>query len=429
MGRFERLAVRRVQRGHQERRELSRRDGGDGSGARHHRQSQQGTRRATAGAAIEELLRFREVATAHKDLVESAGSLNEIMLALSNIGGLNVETMADLQAQGSDTFKQLVDAGFTEQQSLQQMKGFLEQTRQAHKELGLPIDENTQKLIAQAEEQGVLKKEQISTNDIMMQGLSAIIKALGGDIPEAFTKMTKAGVETATKVGGALNESVNGALEDGNQKIKDANWAGYASKAAAAGSVSKGAVDKVTGAVKGVDKQLDGTDWDGWAREAEAAAKVAEDAVNGVSMGHSPGGIKEIPLKLFEAMRAFKQWERQGVISAEAVERAVYGVGDTAGSVGQMNAAIEHGEVQVKYASDRKQEGLADIVRAIGEQLEEAATTEKPVNVAITTIDSMSMEQAVESKILPAIEKAIRNNRRQTRSNLRQVLGVRGVGE
>ena len=34
------------------------------------------------------------------------------------------------------------------------MQGFLEQARHAHAEMGLPIDENTAKLIEQAEAQG-----------------------------------------------------------------------------------------------------------------------------------------------------------------------------------------------------------------------------------------------------------------------------------
>ena len=54
---------------------------------------------------------------ANRELVDSAGSLNSIMLAMSNIGALNEETFKDLQAQGVETFEQLNAAGFTEHEA------------------------------------------------------------------------------------------------------------------------------------------------------------------------------------------------------------------------------------------------------------------------------------------------------------------------
>ena len=123
------------------------------------------------GSSVEWIVAFRERVNVNRELVDSSGSLNEIMLAMSRIGALNAETFADLQAQGVQSFEQLQAAGFSEQESLTMIAGFLEQARQAHAELGLPIDENTQKLIAQAEAQGVLKEQQLSTNDIMLQGV------------------------------------------------------------------------------------------------------------------------------------------------------------------------------------------------------------------------------------------------------------------
>jgi hypothetical protein len=281
----------------------------------------------TASPAIQELLRFREVAGANKELVESAGALNEVMLALSNIGGLNVDTMADLQAQGQSTFEQLKAAGFSEAQSLQQMKGFLEQVRNAHDELGLPIDENTQKLIEQATAQGILKEKELSTNQIMMEGLSAIIKALGGDIPDAFKKMEKSAVDSATTVGKTMNDTVGVAITDTSRKLTGTPWAGYAAKGVIAGSLTAGSMRGVEGAVRNVQGSLDRTDWEGWSQEAQDAARDAQSAIDGVSFGASPGGIKEISLKLMEATRAARMWESATVGSAEEVADAINQVG------------------------------------------------------------------------------------------------------
>lgn len=340
------------------------------------------------GAAIQELLKFREVANANRDLVDSAGALNEVMLALSNTGALNAETMADLQAQGTDTFNALVAAGFTEQQSLQQMKGFLEQVRTAHTELGLPIDANTQKLIDQATAQGVLKAEQMSTNDIMLQGLGAIIEALGGKLPAAFEQAKNAGVAAGQTIRGATDEAT-AAMDAQAQTLAGVPWAQYAGRGVAAGQMAGGAMGGVGGAVAGVDQQLSSTDWSGWSAEAVAAAEQAQSAIDSVSFGSSPGGIKEIPLKLREAMKAVRDWKAVTIDSAVAAKDAINGI------------------------------GMQPDLGKIGEAATDAAVTSEPamaagsnVSVQIQTIDTANMEAAVQSKILPALVKTIRTGGR-----------------
>jgi len=315
------------------------------------------------GAAINELLGIRELAKTYPELVASASSLNEVTMAMSNIGALNVDTMADLQAQGEETFGKLVEAGFTETQALQQMKGYLENVRQAHKDLGLPIDENTQLLINQAEQTGVLKKESMSTNEVMMEGFSAIIKALGGDIPAAFTK------------------------------FKDA--------AAVAAQATTKSVDHVEAAINGVDSALSDTDWSGWSQEAVDAATDAQAAVDAVSFGSSPGGIKEIPLKLAQSMQAFRDWQKVSVGAAGAVRDAIdASIGSTDGIAyaGQMS-----GDAAIAAAAEAKAQ--QDMIS---------------LNVAISTIDTQGMEEAVEKKMLPAISKILRKGGR----NLSDIQGV-----
>ena len=241
------------------------------------------------------------------------------------------------------------------------MKGFLDQVRDAHTELGLPIDENTQKLITQAEEQGILKKEQMSTNDIMLEGLSAIIKALGGDLPDAFKKTADAGVDAGKKVGKAFDGTAH--------------------------------------AVTGVGTALDKTDWAGWSQEAVDAARDAQAAVDAVSLGQSPGGIKEIPLRLDQAMRAFKAWEQQGVTSAQHVKRAV---------------DAEYGGMQARV-------GMVHATTAAQEAAhwapEEGGHT---FNFSISAIDGADVQRVVEGKILPAMVKAMK--RGYSLSEMRDVI-------
>jgi TP901 family phage tail tape measure protein len=159
----------------------------------------------TENAALSQLHHYRELVSANETLVVSAGALNQTLLALSNIGGLTVETLAAMEAQGLATFDRLTAAGFSQNESLMMMKGFLENIILAHQQLGVPIDENTQRLINMATEQGILSEQSLSTNDILMQGFAALIEAVGGQLPEAFQKMRDAAVLASTDITTAVN--------------------------------------------------------------------------------------------------------------------------------------------------------------------------------------------------------------------------------
>lgn len=137
-------------------------------------------------AAFDALSRWRDLTTANQPLLDQVSGLNDLMLALGNVGALDTQTFADLQAQGLDAFTQLTEAGFTQIEAEQQIAPLLQTIIDLHEQRGLAIDDETQKLIDQAREDGALKDQQISTNDILMQGLSAIITAVGGTLPQAW---------------------------------------------------------------------------------------------------------------------------------------------------------------------------------------------------------------------------------------------------
>jgi TP901 family phage tail tape measure protein len=142
------------------------------------------------GTAAQSLLDFRHLVNENRELVNSVDALNTAMVAASIIGALNADTLADMEVQGLQTFQSLLDAGFTEMQSLKMMAGWLQKVYDAHDQLGVPIDENTGKLIAQGIELGVIKTDQLSMNEILMDGLAALITALGGTVPAAWKRMT-----------------------------------------------------------------------------------------------------------------------------------------------------------------------------------------------------------------------------------------------
>jgi hypothetical protein len=157
------------------------------------------------GAAYDQLARFRTLTKNNEDLVASVGGLNDTLVALSNLGGLNADVLADLEAQGLDTFSKLQAAGFTENEALQQMVPFLKSVIQAHVDLGTPIDENTQKLIDQASAAGLLGDDTMSMLDVLKEGFAALITAVGGQVPDAFKKMAKSAKDAAADATGAIN--------------------------------------------------------------------------------------------------------------------------------------------------------------------------------------------------------------------------------
>ncbi len=149
------------------------------------------------GAAYDQLARFRTLTEQNKDLVASVGGLNDVMVALANLGGLNIETLQDLETQGLQAFDQLQAAGFTQEEALKQLQPLLKSIIQAHYDLGIPIDENTQKVIDLAKANGLLEDESLSLIDVLKEGFAALITAVGGTLPDAFKKMGKAAKDAA----------------------------------------------------------------------------------------------------------------------------------------------------------------------------------------------------------------------------------------
>jgi len=111
-----------------------------------------------------------------------------VMDALANTGSLTQQVLMDSAAATGDYYKQLQEAGLSGNQALAQMAPTLERLRFLSQEHGLALDDATQKLIKQAEEQNLLDEQQLSTQDAMMAGFGLIIQALGSDIPEAMKK-------------------------------------------------------------------------------------------------------------------------------------------------------------------------------------------------------------------------------------------------
>jgi TP901 family phage tail tape measure protein len=145
----------------------------------------------TSSEALDILRRWAGLVSENQPLLDQIAGLNELLIATANLGGLTEDAFDDLEAQGRSAFAALLEAGFTEAEALRQMAPLLQTLIDLHKDRGLTIDEETQKLIDQAREQGLLAEEGMATNDILIEGLGKIIELLGGQLPESWRQMSQ----------------------------------------------------------------------------------------------------------------------------------------------------------------------------------------------------------------------------------------------
>lgn len=104
--------------------------------------------------------------------------------------------------------------------------------------------------------------------------------------------------------------------------------------------------NKVGGAVTTVASRLTDNQryWLEWERQARGSIDEVREGVDGISFGSSPGGLKEIPLKLAEGLSRMKTFSREATSELRRVRNAV----DDIGLVGMDNIVAD-----VSYSNAR----------------------------------------------------------------------------
>lgn len=128
--------------------------------------------------ALKQLLRFRRLVEANRELVDSVSGLNDLLIGLANTGNLTQTSFNDLQVQAQRMFEELTEAGFSGNEALKILGPSLSNIIKLAQELGLEIDEDTQKLIDQAGAAGFLSDESQSAADIMKKGFDQVTRAI-----------------------------------------------------------------------------------------------------------------------------------------------------------------------------------------------------------------------------------------------------------
>jgi TP901 family phage tail tape measure protein len=131
-----------------------------------------------SGGALDEMMKVVNITREHKDLFDAIEANDTVMKALSNSGSLMGESGAKafkkLEDNANSYYNQLLAAGMTEGQAQAAMKQSLQDIYDASVANGIPLDENTQKLVDQAKKAGLVKDKvdmgQVATDTLTVLG-------------------------------------------------------------------------------------------------------------------------------------------------------------------------------------------------------------------------------------------------------------------
>lgn len=146
------------------------------------------------GAAFAELAAFRQKILDNADLVSAAESLGDVIDALRTFGRLTQESFNDAVGENKSLIDDMLAQGFTLDEALAINAKSLYAIYRAQKDLGLVVDETTQKYLDQAETSGLFEnmkdpmEELVEIQKIQLQIMAELVKVMGGTLPESVRK-------------------------------------------------------------------------------------------------------------------------------------------------------------------------------------------------------------------------------------------------
>lgn len=143
------------------------------------------------GAHFAEIAAFRQKILDNQELVTAAESLGDVIDSLRTFGKLTAETFGDVVAENSALIDDMLAKGFSLDEALNVNAKSLYAIYRAQKDLGLAVDETTQKYLDQAEKAGLFEnmkdpmEELVEIQKIQLQIMAELVKVFGGSLPES----------------------------------------------------------------------------------------------------------------------------------------------------------------------------------------------------------------------------------------------------
>jgi TP901 family phage tail tape measure protein len=129
-------------------------------------------------AALSSLLMSSTILEENPYLLEAIGGLSSSMIALDNMGQLNAATFGKMQETGMTMYTKLQAAvaehGGAARDALMPMQDYLHQAELQARNLGVPLDANTQMLIDQSKELGLWKDAGKTANEMLLDGIKEL---------------------------------------------------------------------------------------------------------------------------------------------------------------------------------------------------------------------------------------------------------------
>lgn len=141
---------------------------------------------STDNAAVKALMMQASLLKNNPELLSGIDGLAQALLAMGNMGVLNEDTFREMQAAGQRMFERLSAEveknGGSARDALLPMQAYLREAAEQARRLGIPLDENTQRLIDQSKELGIWQEKSEDPAKTMiglMEGIRDAVLELG----------------------------------------------------------------------------------------------------------------------------------------------------------------------------------------------------------------------------------------------------------
>jgi len=354
---------------------------------------------STDDAALAAIMMRDKVATAVPTLSTGIAGLSGEMTTLGNMGLLNVDTFAAMERTGQSMYDQLlaktIELGGTSKDALGQMQKYLHEAVADAEDLGVPLDANTQALIDQSKAAGIWKDAGQSANDTLMIGFTAIIEALGGTIPDAFKKFSKAALDAAKDAAGPGGLGlVSAATQDATKYVDDGSaewktWRDTAVKAAKDAADAAAGVGATAATTADQTKVAAGIQVQAWHDVEDAATHAAE--------GRSPTGVQQVGVRIAEIAPAAAAMAASVTTNLKSVEDTATTVANAIQKVSGQMDGYYGAEGALNNATAAQKEFMKSALEA-GASTQDIATILGTTDQAVSLYSKQLSDAAAETK-------------------------------
>jgi hypothetical protein len=236
-------------------------------------------------------------------VLASVEGLAGSMRGLHNTGLMNQVMFDALSGQVTQAFGKLKAEGKDGDAVLRSMQPTLQMLWEEQNKFGRTVDAATQAMLDEAQANGLVGSQYMSTNDKMLiatermsTALEGIARKFGVEIPAATDEMARRAGNASSDVEIALKNRAGAAADDVAAKIGVGIPVALGDMARSGDSatyiVDRMLRERVGAAAVDVSRRLDETPFEEWSQRGQNAAHDVENEVDALAFGRSPTGFE-----------------------------------------------------------------------------------------------------------------------------------------